>query len=142
MTVLSVAIRVEADTLDPDEIESLLGIEADEAHRRGDPNVHKSGRRYRDHSLGLWAVRSNLEPSRPLGEHLQQVVERLSGCEAGLCQLAQRGYTLSLLVGIFEEPGNFELRVSHELLVSISKLSLSLDVDIYCMEDGSKSSKQ
>ena len=125
------AFRVMGPDLDPAAISQLLELEPTEAHRRGDPRLGKSGRRYADFSEGLWGWRPDLTESEPLAEHLRALLDVLEPKAMALQQLQEMGLRLDLFVGVFGAEGNFSLSLEQELLSRLGRLSVDLVLDVY-----------
>jgi hypothetical protein len=125
------AFRVMGPDLDPAAVSQLLDLEPTEAHRRGDPRVGKSGRRYSDFSEGLWGWRPDLAESEPLAEHLRALLDVLEPKAMGLQQLKEIGLRLDLFVGVFGSEGNFALILEQELLSRLGRLGVDLVLDVY-----------
>lgn len=125
------AFRVMGPDLDPAVVSQLLELEPTEAHRRGDPRVGKSGRRYSDFAEGLWGWRTDLAKSEPLAEHLRALLDVLEPKAMAFQQLQEMGLRLDLFVGVFGSEGNFALILEQELLSRLARLGVDLVLDVY-----------
>lgn len=125
------AFRVMGPDLEPEVVSQLLGLEPTEAHRRGDPRVGKSGRRYSDFAEGLWGWRPDLAESEPLAEHLRALLDVMEPKAVRLQRLKEMGLRLDLFVGVFGSAGNFALILEQELLSRLGRLGADLVLDMY-----------
>ncbi|HEX6903867.1 MAG TPA: DUF4279 domain-containing protein [Thermoanaerobaculia bacterium] len=132
MTTFSLSFRVMGTDLDPDLVSQILGMEPSQSHKKGDPNIGKSGRRYSDFSEGLWALSLQSKEANNLEERLSTIVELLRDREKELKSLRELGYRMDIFVGVFgESTGNLGFSIDSNLLSALGKLGLTLDFDIY-----------
>jgi hypothetical protein len=117
--------------LDPDEVTRLLGIEPEYAHRRGDANAGKGGRRYADYPEGMWKISSAEGEEATVEEHLLALLERIEPGRAGLARCQEQGLRTDVFVGYFAqgEPGGFGL--APETSRRLGELGVRLEVDYY-----------
>lgn len=123
--------RVMGPALDPAAVSQLLELEPTQAHRRGDPRVGKSGRRYSNFAEGLWGWRPDLAESEPLAEHLRALLDVLEPKAMVIQGLKELGLRLDLFVGVFGPEGNFALILEEELLSRLGRLGVDLVLDVY-----------
>ena len=135
MLGFTVSFRVMGEEVDPEEVSDLLGLQPSVAHRLGDPRYGKSGRRYADHSEGLWALHSPLGEDEPLADHLQYVELKLRGKEAVLRELGSRGCRLDCFIGVFEIGDGDEIVLAASELKSLGALGLDIRFDLYTFDD-------
>jgi hypothetical protein len=95
------SFRIIRKDLDPSEITKLLQMHPDQSHRRGDPHINKSGRRYADYTEGLWALESSVDETQAIDEHLEAFVTKLGKQRDLLQEFSNRGYKIDIFVGIF-----------------------------------------
>ncbi|KJS16094.1 MAG: hypothetical protein VR69_10865 [Peptococcaceae bacterium BRH_c4b] len=76
-----VSFRISGDILEPSEISDIIGIEPSESHKKGDANIglSKKGKliHYAPHRTGLWIIKSGLEETNSLEEHILWLFEKL-----------------------------------------------------------------
>jgi Domain of unknown function (DUF4279) len=117
--------------LDPEEISQLLGMSPDVAHKRGDPNWGKQGRRYSDFSEGLWSLKSALSRDQLPAEHIKDITDKLAGREEVLEILRQRGYRIDIFIGIFGADGNSGFDLPANISGVVGRLGINLEFDLY-----------
>ena len=127
----SVSFRLMAKDLDPKEISQLLGMSPDDAHKRGDPNWGKQGRRYSDFSEGLWSLASDVSRDEPPAVHVKDITDRLAGCAEALDTLRLRGYRMDIFIGVFGLEGNSGFALPAEVCEVVGRLGIALDFDLY-----------
>jgi hypothetical protein len=125
------SFRVMGPELDPDEVTRLLGLEPDYAHRRGDANLGKSGRRYADFPEGLWKISSGAGEEATVEEHLLALLERIEPGQAGIARCHELGLRADVFVGLFAagEPGG--QGIGPETCRRLGELGLRLELDYY-----------
>lgn len=122
--------------LKPLEISTFLGLTPSHVHERGDPRVGDSGRRYSDYSEGLWELRSTLNESAPLDEHLRALLLILRDRGSLLQDLRASGHVLDIFAGVFAEGGNATVTLDAGLLRELGELGLSVVFDVYTGSEG------
>jgi Domain of unknown function (DUF4279) len=131
MTEFSVAFRVKSTDLDPQDVTNALGLEPSKSHKRGDAHRGPSGKRYSDFSGGLWSLKSPLAASASLDEHLLALLDQLGSRAATIRELTV-DYRIDFFIGVFGNGlGNFVFSISGEVLQSVAKLRVTLDFDVY-----------
>jgi Domain of unknown function (DUF4279) len=131
MAKFSAALRVTGDDLDPEVVSRLLNLEPDQYHRKGDPNVGRSGRRYGDFVEGLWLKKSTVEETHSLDEHLNDIASKLQGRETALQELEKRGWQSDIFIGVFGVGDNDVFRIAPQTQKRLAALSLELTFDVY-----------
>ena len=132
----SVSLRIAGDDLDPSKVTELLGMEAEHAHKKGDPNTGKakSGKiiYFSPFQTGLWTIDSNLDKYCRLHEHLINLLERLEPHKDKLAELRKDGFKLDFFCGHFfhdaHQPG-FDL--SNDILMRIAVLGIDFGICLY-----------
>jgi hypothetical protein len=132
MAKISATFRVVGRDLVPDDISLLLGRKPDEAHRKGDPRLGESGRRYSDFNTGLWAI-DTPKDEKPLDEHLGELLGKLEGYKSVMRNLQEKGYSLDIFVGVFGG-ANIEFAIPPDILRKLGNLNLKLIIDVYSCE--------
>ena len=131
MVCTKASFRIMGKDLDPAGITEVLNICPDQAHRCGEPNVGTAGQRYANYTEGLWALRSALDETRPLAEHLEELVSKLWQHTEVLQELRKRGYRMDIFIGVFDLNDNTGFVLSNALLMRLMRLGVDLDLDIY-----------
>ncbi|MCK6439637.1 MAG: DUF4279 domain-containing protein [Planctomycetes bacterium] len=130
--IYSASFRIMGRSLDPDEISKTLKLKPTQAHRRGDKNIGKSGRRYSDFREGLWLLESGIDEKMPAPKHIKKLVSILLPKRQKLHTIAgQRGVRMDISLGIFGRNYNWGFFLEKQLLANIAKLPIDIDFDIY-----------
>ena len=132
----SVSFRIISDGLEPSEITSLLGIEPDKAHRKGDPNtsITKKGKvmHYAPFRFGVWRIESKLDKYCKLQDHLTNVIERLEPKKDILAKLKVDGFEMDFSCGyLFSEEDQPSIFLSNEMLKRMAGLGVDLGISLY-----------
>lgn len=125
------SFRVMGPELDPDEVTRLLGFAPDYAHRRGDANLGKAGRRYADFPEGMWKISSFAGEEATVEEHLLALLERIEPGRAGLARCLELGLRADVFVGYFACGGLGGFGVGPETSRRLGELGVQLELDIY-----------
>ena len=131
MVSTKASFRIMGKDLDPSEITNLLHMHPDQAHRCGDPNTSKSGRRYADYTEGLWALHSLVDETYAIDAHLEALVTELWQHRDLLQEFGKRGYKIDICVGIVDLNDNMGFVLKHTLLRHVMQLGVNLDLDLY-----------
>jgi len=131
MARITASLRLSGEDLEPDEASLRLGMQPDRACRKGEAHFGKNGRRYSDHSAGLWSVGSQLDENVPLTDHLQALLKLAERFGDRLREFQDRGFAADLFVGVFDIEGNYLLRLEPNLLAEINRFGLDLVIDVY-----------
>lgn len=128
---ISASLRILGPDIKPLEISALLGIEPDQSHEGGAPNLGRGGQEFGRFSEGLWALSSRVPDTAPVETHVRDLLSRLSNREARVLDLARLGYRIDVLIGVFVDSGNAGFVLSSETLRELGKLTIDLDFDLY-----------
>ena len=131
MLRFSAALRVTGSDLDPEIVSNMLGLRADQGHRRGDPNIGKSGRIYSHFAEGLWLKKSAVSRSRPLEDHLDDLASKLIDRQGVFEELEKRGWQADIFIGVLGIGGNSVFRISPQTQKRLAVLGLELTFDVY-----------
>jgi hypothetical protein len=130
----SISLSITADDLDPDEVTRLLGVDADEARRRGvrDP-------RGRMPPVGAWVLRLRRDQTSEwdVAVAISMVLDRIPA-SAEAWNLARAHANARVLVGLHLDAFNRGLELSTDLMRRLADLGLRLDLDIYADEAGDR----
>jgi len=131
-----VSFRIGSDELDPNVITTTLGIEADNAHRKGDPNtaLSKKGKliKYSPFSTGLWCIESKENEYAVLDHHIKSLLSLLVPMKAHLIEMQKKGYKMDMFCGVFTheacQPG---FLLSPSVMLQLGELGIELGICIY-----------
>ena len=132
----SVSFRIGGDDLDPNIITSLLEIEPDQAHKKGDPKTLKTKKgeihNYTPYNSGLWCYTSKLDKYSRIQDHIESVLELITPKKEVLSQFRIKGYRMDFFCGHFfagaPQPGIF---IAGDVLKKLGDLGIDLDIDLY-----------
>ena len=132
----SVSFRIIGNDLEPSKITTLLGIEANISHKKGDPKigVSKSGKiiKYAPFDTGLWCIESNLDKHSRIQEHLMNLIERIASKKDILIQFGNDGFKMDFYCGYFFSVTNQTgVSLTNEALKRITELGIDLNIDLY-----------
>lgn len=132
------AFRIIGDNLDPEQITSLLGIDPDYSHKKGEANNRKNklGKIIvgTPHKTGIWTINSDLPETSTLEEHIVSLLVRLDSAHDKIRQLSKEGYRVDIYCGHFLKhgyQGGFD--VSPEVLERMGKMGIHLAVSTHEM---------
>lgn len=128
------SLSITGDTVDPDEVSSLLGAQPDRSHRVGDPVRGRGVSSLR--RTGLWSISTDqlLPDTAPIADHIKALLARVPADE-GLWRGISNRHSARVFVGWFMSADNEEEGLGPELLGELSNRSLALDFDLYCFAD-------
>src|SRR5438552_1140394 len=126
----AVALRVTGDSLDPEEITTLLGCQPTTSYRKGDAvEGSKTGRAYIK-KLGTWV----LEVSDRTPENLEgQISELLGGLTNDLLVWSRlkNSFEIDLYCGLFMKTSNNGTTISADVLRRLGERGIELSIEIY-----------
>lgn len=122
-------LRIEGDTLVPQEVTSLLGCAPSRSHALGDV---LSSRRTpaKTADFGLWSLESAEAAPADFDAQVASILDRLPGDAQTWQQLAAR-FDLSLFCGWFMEHWNEGVSIAPGTLRALAERGIRLDVDLY-----------
>jgi hypothetical protein len=134
--VFDAAFRIIGDELDPDYINSLLKINPDHAHKKGETNNRKSksgkvivGPAYK---TGVWTINSTLPETSSLEEHLLSLIGKLQPVGEKIRHLSEEGFRVDIYCGYFLKhgfQGGFE--IGTDIMETLSKMGIKLSVSVH-----------
>lgn len=128
---IKATLRVMGASLEPDDVSKLLGLTADQAHRRGDPRKNKAhGSQCAPYSEGIWLLRST-ETSPDVEAHIAELIKRLNGKDRAILDLKSKGFRVDVFLGIIGIEGNYGFTLSDSSLESLGRLGISVGFDLY-----------
>ncbi|WP_293853740.1 DUF4279 domain-containing protein [uncultured Alsobacter sp.] len=122
-----VCLRLFGDTLDPDEVTSLLGVAPTRCGRKGDVRIGESGRRIVARS-GSWLLETDVQGT--LGERIAALLGALPEDPAIWHSLARR-YRCDVFCGAFMREANEGVDLEPAVLSMLGDRGLSLGLDVY-----------
>lgn len=127
---LSIAVRVASDTLDPDAITRLMGVQPKFAARKGDTRI--SGGQTVTQRVGIWTFGITDEPSGEweLDDAVGALLARLPD-DLAIWQELRRHHRIDLFCGLFMGSDNQGADLRPETLRQLADRGLTLDLDIY-----------
>jgi hypothetical protein len=132
----SVRLKLTGFAATPEEVTALLGLKPTNTGQKGQP--YQMGTKLitnRKWEHNLWELNSTADPAEPLETHLAQLLQTLQPKQAALAQVLQSGQGELLLVSYLEDVRNPNFRISREQLAQIVALGMSVEVDIYLLEE-------
>jgi len=121
------------DSLDPDEISALLGIEPTLGYRKGDTRQTRHGKEV-VHRAGLWSLdvrdKSPEDLNGQIAEMLGQLTQDLSVWRA----LASR-YRIDFFCGLFMEDSNEGVTLAPATLRAAGERGIEMGLDIYAPDE-------
>lgn len=122
----TVSLRFSGEDLDPDVLTRTLQCAPSMAYRKGDP-VTKDGRGSR--RRGLWLLKSRLEESCSIGEHVGEILSRVTSDPAAWADLAR--FTPDIFCGLFLSDFNQGDTLAPPTMEMLAARGISLGLDIY-----------
>ena len=127
---LSVSVRASGDTLDPDELTRLFGVEPSFAARKGD-RVQR-GNRTVTQRVGIWTYRLTEEssPEWELDDAIVTLLARLPD-DLAVWRELERRYNLDVFCGLFMGSENQGAGLDPSTLRLLGERGLTLELAIY-----------
>jgi hypothetical protein len=129
---LSVAVCLYSETLEPEELTALLGVEATSSHRRGE----RKGPRSPPFKKGAWIFSrrflSAQDSETAILEHLEQLP-----ADQDLWREILTKYEVQVRFGVFQNAWNQGFGLSPEAVQRIGVFGAHVVFDIYCECDDS-----
>ncbi len=124
------SLRISGDTLQPEDIDRILGLKPTRIHRRGEPRGRhgKSAETHWSHSL--WSLESPLGEGRDLAEHLKWLLDALEPRVSVLKKLAEQ-YRIDLFCGFSSRSGQGGLVLDAAILRRLAGLGIPITLDLY-----------
>jgi hypothetical protein len=124
-----ITLRIFGDSLVPDEVTALLGVEPTHAHAKGDRHIGKDGREFAKRRVGMWQLRAE-ESAGTFESRVLGLLACLPRSEAAWSAITQN-LEVDLSVGYFMERTNEELLVTTKVLSALASRGIELLLDIY-----------
>lgn len=127
------AFTLTGSTLDPVEITAKVGIPPTKTWRTGDLTSPKSKSIMR-HEQNGWSLRSRLEKSAELEDHVKSVLEQLQpGWHSLVDVCSHYDAEIECVIYTSERPA---IHFDRPMLEQIAKLNAEIDVDLYVLPEG------
>ena len=121
-------LRVMSETVDPDEVTSILGVAPSKVQRRGDSKKGKPG----FWAKGGWFLSTEgVVSSKDARHHLDWILERLGGKRDAFMRLHERGYLIDLCVRWDSLSGHGGPTISPNQMKVLAELEIELWFDVY-----------
>lgn len=138
LTIVTTAYRVRAgfrlfhDDLDPERVTEAFGVRPTKTHRRGDPNVGKSGMVFAPFPQGAWLL-STKDKVRSLdaNDHIGWLLNELAHCTSALHQFQEEGCYADIMCGWFAQSDNTCPILNVETIRKLARFRLSCWFDVY-----------
>lgn len=117
----------------PSEVATILGVKATESWRKGD--IFQGGA-IRPDSAWTLSVDSGYGPS--LEDRLARLVSALEDLAEGIA-VTQRRFRTGINVVAYLVEANPGFHLSHDLLARLNRLQISVDFDLYCLNENAGS---
>lgn len=124
-----VTLRIFGDSLVPDELTALIGVEPTRAHAKGDRHTGKDGREYARRRIGMWQLRAP-EASESFESRVFDLLSHLPS-PGSVWEAINQQFESDLSVGYFMERTNEELLVTAKVVNALAARGIALYLDIY-----------
>jgi hypothetical protein len=115
------------ETLQPEEVEAMLGLHATRTHRKGDRRGDRNDAVWRE---SLWSLESPQGKDRDLPEHLDWLLDALEPKLDVLRSFSVK-YRVDLFCGFSSGTGQGGFALDHDRLSRIAKLGVPIVFDLY-----------
>ena len=124
---VEVSLRVAGDTLDPDRITRMLGVQPSFAARKGD--VVERGGAPVTQRVGIWTYKLPHSSEWELGDAIETLLERLPA-DPALWETLATEFETDVFCGLFLSEANrgTTLRIETMALLAERRLELALDI--------------
>ena len=122
------ALAIQHESLGPQHVTEVLGLEPTESFEAGDPYARGTRRRAHSH----WALDNPADiDEAPLDDQLRTLLDRVRPAALQLRQLRDEGYRLVWTCYVEECDGDGAVMLSHGLLRDLADLPVDLWVESY-----------
>jgi hypothetical protein len=139
MPWFSISLSISAETLDPDRITSLLGIQPTKVSRKVIPRPGRPGHARSAPALGQWStsLRRDETSEWDVQEAVSLMLNRIRVRDEVWKQIVDNA-KVRIFVGLTLDTYNRGFRFAPSVLKRISELGISLDFDVYAETSISK----
>lgn len=124
------SIRIGGETLQPEEIGAVLGLQATRTHLKGQQRSKRRPLRKAVWHDSMWLLSSPLGKERDLAEHLRWLLDALEPRLDVIKSLSEK-YQIGLLCGFSSGNGQGGFTLDSSVLARIARLGVPLMVDLY-----------
>lgn len=124
-----ITLRIFGDSLVPNEVTALLGVEPTHAHTKGDRHIGKDEREFANRHIGMWQLRAE-ESADTFESRVLGLLARLPSSGATWNAIMQN-LEADLSVGYFMERSNEEFLLTTKVLNALASRGIELLLDIY-----------
>lgn len=129
-------IDYNSEDLEPEEITAVIGIVPTKTWKVGD--LISKGATLR-HKQNGWSLKSKLEDSATLEDHVESVLERLKPSWQHLVKMCTRYYTeIECIIYVYGDDSP-AIHFNRETLKRISELNAEIDIDLYVLPESEES---
>ena len=130
-----VSLRVFGDSLEPEEVSSLLGRQPTRSHRKGDKISKTSANGSSTAPTGAWILDSGLSEKAEIEDHVEAILSPVSNDSDEWASLTSR-FSASILCSTFLDQYNEGFELSPRLAQSLADRGLVIAFDIYSGDSG------
>jgi hypothetical protein len=122
-------LSVQSDELEPTQLTELIGLQPDRIALRGERS--STGKPVPRHNI--WDIRSRLEGSALLDNHLRDLLDRIEGQAGRIVAVANHPRILSIGVSLVleTESGHPGVFLDAATVSRVARLGTGLDIDFY-----------
>lgn len=117
------------DDTNPEILTELIGLKPSSTHVKGDPLVKDNPKSYK-HKENLWEIKSYLDSSSNLEDHVINVLEQLRPFKKIIIE-ATKGMYKELAVTIFFSGKRPPLHLGKHILKELAEYEAEVDLDVY-----------
>ncbi len=126
----AISLRFTGHDLVPLEISASLGCEPTDSRRKGDDV--ETERFITKAPTGVWLLEA--DGSETIDKGIHSLLDRVNNDVAVWSELTKR-YRSEFFIGVFSDTGQVGLTIGPEAISRLSRLGLSIGLDIYCNAD-------
>jgi hypothetical protein len=133
-STFNVYFAVFGDWSEPAAVTSMIGRDPDEFFPKG--SMVGSSKRVRKRSM--WRIASGREASEPIEQHLEALLGTLERYAEGVRRVASE-HEAGINCAAYWRTSQPGFHLSETIVARVSALRLSLDFDMYCLDDDEES---
>jgi len=124
------SLRVGGDSLKPDEISSLLGVEPTLGQTKGQVFVGKNTGKERVAKSGMWSLKAESKEPGDIESQILALLE-ITTDDLSIWKNISNRYSIDIFCGFFMESGNEGIEISPKALKALGDRNIELAMDIY-----------
>ena len=121
------------DSLDPDEVSALLGIEPTLSYRKGDTRLTRHGKEV-VHRAGLWSLDVQDKTPEDLNSQIPEILGQLTQ-DLGIWRALASRYRIDFFCGLFMEDSNEGVSLVPATLRAVAERGIEIGLDVYAPEE-------